>query len=160
MLDCSCFSPHSLNNFYRQAHKHCFSVCTSLQSCMVGGHVPECTGALKDNKDFLVGRTGLDSSTTRSAIFYSYLLKIWYFCLWVNVSITGFAAVQWYCACLTNTGGNEAWLHITVQFYRHNTRLSTSPFPWVVKTNTLKSFDRKNWDWSSYSEPCSNVQNV
>lgn len=38
--------------------------------------VLKCTGALKDNKDFLVGRTGLDSSTTHSAIFNSYFLKI------------------------------------------------------------------------------------
>lgn len=40
------------------------------------GMVLKCTGALKDNKDFLVGRTGLDSSTIYSAIFNSYFLKI------------------------------------------------------------------------------------
>lgn len=37
--------------------------------------VLKCNGALKDNKDFLVGRTVLDSRTTLSALFYFYPLK-------------------------------------------------------------------------------------
>lgn len=55
------------------------------------GFVRKCTSALKDNKDFLVGRSCLDPSARHSAIFYPYLPKIGYFYLWVYVFIAGFA---------------------------------------------------------------------
>lgn len=165
VFDCSCFVTDSWNNFYKDWLINTVFLCApALSLAWWVGMFPKCSGALEDNKDLLVGRTGSDSSLTHAAIFYSYLFKIGYFCLWVNVSITGFElgqnTVQWCCAHITNAGTTEQWLCITVQFYRRKNGLSTSTLPWVVKTNTLKSLDRKNWDWSSCSLPRSNVQDV
>lgn len=114
------------------------------------------SGALKDNKDFLVGKTGLES--TFSILTFS---RYDIFCLCLNLTLYIAKSRE-----RDHTVMNRASvkpLHrcsIRVHFHIYNDRPKTSCFQHVVGINALQVLRRKELNPSRFSQSCSTVQNV